>query len=223
MESESDWTIIDPGSDFDPATITFGYTTDIPKGGIGGCLSIAGYGVTRNFIYQKVTLTKGHTYMLSAALIDDGDTAISNYWVEVNLVKKEPVLSGTGTDADFGSTDYDFQLGMHYWKTVNNIDYNRLTGYDGLLQNTLPFEWLHAGSGSTADSVITSPRDPGFVGAHGDSAIFTLPDTISTTEWYVLIKARAFMTAGETDPAYNWLIDELSLWDMAETKPSAIA
>ena len=31
------------------------------------------------------------------------------------------------------------------------------------------------------------------------------------------------MTAGETDPAYNWLIDELSLWDMAETKPSAIA
>jgi hypothetical protein len=220
MEDDSPWTILDVSSyGFDESTISFGYTLDTPADGSGGCLSIAGYGVTRNFIYQQVHLTLGHTYMLSAALKDGGETSISNYWVEVNLVKKEPELSGTGTDADFGATTYDFQLGMHYWKTVNGVAYDRLTSYDGLMQNTLPFIWLGALSDGTVDSVITSPRDASFQGAHGDSAIFTLPDTASTADWYVLIKAGAFMNAGEMEPAYNWLIDELSLWDMAEVKP----
>ena len=102
---------------------------------------------------------------------------------------------------------------MHYWKSLGSVAYDRLTSYDGLMQNTLPFEWLHAGSGRTADSIITNPRDDTFHGAHGDSIIFTLPDTVSTTDWYVLIKVGAFMTEGETEPAYNWLLDELSLLD----------
>ena len=221
MEDESAWTITDlSGNGLDPVTITFNYTADKPTGGKVGCLSIAGFGQTRNFIYQKVSLTKGHTYLIRGLLKDGSDTTnlISNYWVEVNLVKKEPIIenfNGTGTSADFGVDNYDFGMGMHYWKTIGAIHYDRLTGYDGTIQGTLPLTWIH-GSG-TADSIITNPRDTAWQVIHpGDSAKFTLPDTVSTTDWYFLIKAGAFMTAGATEPSYNWLIDELSLWDLAQ-------
>lgn len=219
MEDESDWTVIDAGSAFDPVTIIFNYQDDIPSKGKDGCLSISGAGITRNFIYQKVTLTKGHNYYLSCALKNTNSVDLTSYWIEINLVKKEPVLSGEGTAADFGSSSSDFQIGMHYWKTVNGVAYDRIEpGYDGLIENTLSFAYLGA-STLGGDSIITNPRDPNFTGSHGDSIIFTLPDTVSTTEWYVLIKAGEFMTAGAIEPVYNWLLDELTLWDLAEPLP----
>ncbi len=228
MENESAWTITDLSANgLDPVTIIFNYTAHKPTGGKGGCLSIAGYGQTRNFIYQKVSLTKGHTYLIRGLLKDGSDTTnlISNYWVEVDLVKKEPIIdnfTGTGISADFGAGNYDYEMGMHYWKTIGAIHYDRLTGYDGPIQKTIPFEWFHTAQdsllniGTYPDSLITSPRDTAFTKAHGDSAKFTLPDTVSTTDWYFLIKAGAFMTAGATEPSYNWLLDELSLWDLAQ-------
>jgi hypothetical protein len=219
MEAGADWTVIDVGDAFDPSAVTFNYDIDVPSAGKGGCLSISGAGITRNFIYQKVTLTKGHTYYLSCALKNLSDETLQNYWLEVNLVNKEPVLSGDGTGADFGASKADFQIGMHYWKTVNGVDYNRIeTGYDGLLEKTLSFAYV--GAGAAGDSIITSPRDENFTGMHGDSIFFTLPDTVSSTDWYVLIKAGEFMTAGATEPAYNWLLDELTLWDMAQPLPA---
>ncbi len=231
MEDESAWTITDVSlvqTGFDPATITFNYADDKPKGGQGGCLSVAGYGITRNFIYQKVTLTKGHTYLLRGLLKDASDTInlISNYWVEVDLVKIEPKIENfngqTGTAIDFGASPYDYYLGMQYWLTLNGIDYSRLTGYDGPIQATLPFEWFHSGY-NNSDSIINSPRDAAFTLVHRDSAKFTLSDTVSTTDWYVLIKIGAFMTSGATEPSYNWLIDELSLWDLAQPIQTSIA
>jgi hypothetical protein len=214
MEDESAWTVIDVGDAFDASTISFNYTDDIPSAGKGGCLSISGSGVTRNFIYQKVTLVKGHTYYLSCALKNAGAEDVQNYWIEVNLVNREPVLVGEGTAADFEASKSEFQLGMHYWKNVGGIDYSRIeTGYDGLMEKTLDFAYLGADNGN--DLIVTNPRDPNFVGLHGDSIIFTLPDTVSTTDWYVLIKAGEFMTAGATEPIYNWLLDELTLWDMS--------
>jgi hypothetical protein len=219
MEDENDWTVIDVGNAFDPSAITFNYDIDVPSAGKGGCLSISGAGITRNFIYQKVTLTKGHTYYLSCALKNASAADLTNYWLEVNLVNKEPVLVGDGTSADFGASKSDFQLGMHYWKSVNGVDYSRIeTGYDGLIEKTLNFAYL--GAGAAGDSIITSPRDPAFNGMHGDSIFFILPDTVSTIDWYVLIKAGEFMTAGLTEPVYNWLLDELTLWDMAEPLPA---
>ena len=231
MEDESAWTITDVSIAqpvFDPATITFNYTDDKPKGGEGGCLSIAGYGVTRNFIYQKVTLTKGHKYLLRGLLKDASDTTnlISNYWVEVDLVKIEPKIENfngqTGTAIDFGAGHCDYYLGMQYWLNLNGIDYSRLTGYNGPMQATLPFEWFYCGY-NHSDSLINNPRDAAFAKAHGDSAKFTLPDTVSTTDWYVLIKIGAFMTSGATEPSYNWLIDGLSLWDLTQPLQTFIA
>jgi hypothetical protein len=224
MEDESAWSITDVSASqtgFDPATITFNYTNDKPEGGQGGCLSISGYGITRNFLYQKVTLTKGHTYLLRGFLKDASDTnnLISNYWVEVDLVKIEPKIENfngqTGTAIDFLSSHYDYYWGMQYWLNLNGVDYSRLTGYNGSMGKTLPFEWLYCGYNHT-DSIISSPKDAAFPKAHGDSVIFTLPDTASTNVWYVLIKAGAFMTSGATEPSYNWLLDELSLWDLAQ-------
>jgi hypothetical protein len=224
MEDESAWKITDvtqTETGFDTSTITFNYNADKPEGGQGGCLNIAGYGITRNFIYQKVSLTKGHTYLLKGLLKDASDTTnlISNYWVEVNLVKTEPKIDNfngqTGTSIDFGAGNYDYQLGMHYWKSIGDIKYDRLTGYDGPIEKTLPFVWIHCGYDNT-DSVITNPRDDIFVLNNSDSAKFTLLDTVSTTTWYVLIKVGAFMNSGATDPSYNWLIDELSLWDLSQ-------
>lgn len=224
MEDPSAWETTDVTQQeqgFDSPAITFNYTDDVPTGGKGGCLSIAGYGVTRNFIYQKVTLKKGHTYLLRGYLKDASDITnlISNYWVEVDLVKIEPKIENfngqTGTSIDFVAGHYDYYLGMQYWLNLNGVDYSRLTSYDGPIQKTLPFEWLYCGT-NHSDSIITNPRDADFTLAHGDNAKFTLPDTVSTTDWYVLIKVGAFMTAGATEPSYNWLIDELSLWDLAQ-------
>ncbi|MGC8804294.1 MAG: T9SS type A sorting domain-containing protein, partial [Bacteroidales bacterium] len=91
--------------------------------------------------------------------------------------------------------------------------------YDDLMEKTLPFDWKSVLPGGK-DSVITNPRDPNFVGKHGDSIIFTIADTVSTEDWYLLIKAGAFMTAGTAEPRYNWLLDELILWDMTEPLPA---
>lgn len=220
MEDANAWTVIDVGDAYDPSEVTFNYTADKPGKGQGGCLSIAASGVTRNFIYQPVTLRKGHTYFLSCALKNAGDADIQNYWLEINLVKREPVLVGEGTSSDFGVGQYEYQIGMHYWRSIGSIAYDRIPAdYDGLMEKTLPFDWKGVLPGGK-DSVITNPRDPNFVGKHGDSIIFTIADTVSTEDWYVLIKAGAFMTAGAAEPRYNWLLDELILWDMAEPLPA---
>jgi hypothetical protein len=220
FESETPWTIIDVGSDYDPSAIIFNYTDDTPARGTDGCLSVSGAGITRNFIYQKVTLTKGHTYRLSCALKNLSDADNLNYWVEVNLVSKEPVLSGDGTASDFEASKGDYQMGMHYWKVVNSTDYSRVpSDFDGWMEETINFAWLRVLEGDV-DSVITDPRNSSFA---GDSLpIFTLPDTVSSTDWYLLIKAGAFTTLGATTPVYQWLFDNLSLWDLAEPRPSGI-
>jgi hypothetical protein len=222
MEDESAWTVIDVGSAFDASTITFDCMDNTPKNGKGGCLSISAAGVSRNFIYQKVSLTKGHTYYLSCAFKNVGDPDISSYWVELNLVNREPVLVGDGTGADFGAGKSEYQIGMNYWKSLNGVDYSRIAAdYDGLMEKTLNFVYLGAGA-KGGDSIFTNPRDPDFKGLHGDSIIFTLPDTVTSKDWYVLIKAGAFMTAGATAPVYNWLFDELTLWDMAEPLKTSV-
>lgn len=222
MEDANAWTVIDVGDAYDPSEVTFNYTDDKPAKGQGGCLSIAASGVTRNFIYQPVTLRRGHTYFLSCALKNAGDAGISNYWLEINLVKREPVLVGEGTSSDFGVSRYEYQMGMHYWRSIGSTAYDRIpAGYDDLMEKTLPFDWKGVLAGGK-DSVITNPRKPNFVGKHGDSIIFTIPDTVSTEDWYLLIKAGAFMTAGAAEPRYNWLLDELILWDMAEPLPTSV-
>jgi hypothetical protein len=224
MEDGSAWKMTDvtqKETGFDAATITFNYTADKPDGGKGGCLNITGYGITRNFLYQKVSLTKGHTYLLRGLLKDASDTTnlIFNYWFEVDIVKLEPKIENfngnTGTAIDFEAANYDYIMGMHYWKSIGTVKYDRLTGYDGPIQNTLPFVWIHCGYDKN-DSVITNPRDPDLPEGTSNNAEFTLPDTVSTTDWYVLIKAGAFMNSGATDPSYNWLLDELSLWDLSQ-------
>ena len=222
MEDATKWTVINVGDAYDPATITFNYKTDVPAKGKGGCLRLSGGGVTRTFIYQKVTLTKKHSYYLSCALKDISKATFESYWLEVNLVNRLPVLVGDGTSSDFAAGASEFQMGMHYWKTVNGIDYNRIdAGYNGLMEKTIDFAYLGALSEGTADSIITNPRDANFKGKHGDSIVFTLPDTVRTTTWYVLIKAGMFTTKGTLTPAFDWLLDELTLFDL--TKPSQIS
>ena len=223
MEDASVWKVIDVGNAYDPSTITFNYKEKVPAKGKGGCLRISGAGINRTFIYQKVALTKKHTYYLSCALRNLRTQNIESYWLEINIVNRLPELAGDGTASDFEAKKSDYQMGMHYWKSINGTDYNRIdSGYNGLMEKTIYFAYLGGAADGVADSVITNPRDKNFKGLHGDSIIFTVPDTVKSTSWYLLIKAGMFTTKGNTAPAYDWLLDELTLWDMAQSIQSSV-
>ena len=213
MEDASKWTVLDvtqAQTSKVAAEVTFNYTDDTPADGAGGCLHVSGDG--RCFVYQKVTLTPGKTYALSAAFkAVSGDDVYQYYWNEVNIVNREPFLDADHDD--FGAGKGEYQLGMHYWKSINDggttgdstVAYDRMDNFDGLLQNSVTFAFLGVAKGGTADSLLTSPRDPSFSNKNfrNGAVIFTLPDT-SKTNWYVLIKSGG--NAGK-----DVLYDEISL------------
>lgn len=217
MEDATKWTVLDLSQTTNaPAEVTFDYGDDGPAKGEGGCLRVSGDG--RAFIYQKVTLTPGKSYELSVAFkAVSGDDVYQNYWNEVNLVKNEPFV-----DADHGDTGAskgEFQLGQHYWKSLkggttgdSTVLYDRLNNFDGLFQETVDFEFLGMAKGGTADSTLTSPRDPSFSRKNfkNGAVVFTLPKT-ANADWYVLIKAGG-------GPAMDVLFDEISLKEVDFTQ-----
>ena len=90
MEDASKWTVLDvtqAQTNQVAAEVTFNYSDDAPAKGEGGCLRASGDG--RCFIYQKVTLTPGKSYALSAAFkAVSGDDVYQFYWNEVNIVNR---------------------------------------------------------------------------------------------------------------------------------------
>lgn len=213
MEDESKWTVLDvtqAQTNKVGADVTFNYGDDTPAKGEGNCLRISGDG--RVFIYQKVALTPGKTYALSAAFkAVSGDDVYQYYWNEVNIVRREPFVDAEHDD--FGAGKGEYQLGMHYWKNIqggasgdSTVDYSRMDSFDGLLQESVSFSFLGVAMGGTTDSILSSPRDASFTTKNfkNGAVIFTLPDTVKTTDWYVLIKS-----GGNAEK--DVLFDEISL------------
>lgn len=211
MEDASKWTVLDATQAQTyqiAAEVTFNYSDDAPAKGEGGCLRVSGDG--RAFIYQKVTLTPGKSYALSVAFkAVSGDDFYQNYWNEVNIDRIEPLVDADHDDCGAGKGE--FQLGMHYWKYIINadgeqIDYNRMDSFDGLFQESVDFDFKGVAMGGTADSILTSPRDASFFTENfkNGAVTFTLPDTVTVTDWYVLIKA-----GGNAEK--DVLFDEISL------------
>ena len=213
MEDDSKWTVLDvtqAQTSKVAAEVTFNYSDDAPANGAGNCLRVSGDG--RAFIYQKVTLTPGKSYALSVAFkAVSTDDFYQNYWNEVNIVSREPFLDADHDD--FAASKGEFQLGMHYWKSImggttgdSTVAYDRMDSFDGLFQNSVNFAYLGVALGGTADSIFTSPRDASFSTENfkNGAVTFTLPDTVIATDWYVLIK-----TGGSAEK--DVLFDEISL------------
>lgn len=207
MENELEWTVLDVTVlALDMSTVTFDYQADGPSGGEGGCLSIEGYGQTRNFIYQPVTLTPGNSYQFTCEFKDGSLDSITNYWVELWLAQEEPFLTAVGDD--WGVTDYDYLYQMHSWKSIDGIPYNTVYGEDGSVEDFLPLSWNAAGA--SGDSILNNPKDGD---PNNDTNIFRLPED-AITDWYVGIKVGCGNTQGVADPTFNMLYDNVSLLDL---------
>ena len=201
MEKESSWEILDISAleGVEASDISFDYTGDVPTGGSGGCLSISGSGITRNFIYQEVTLIPGHTYVLNGLVKDASPDSLTNYWVELWLADEEPNLDDDAED--WGVDENDYLIQMHSWKSVEGVDYNSMYQVDGTFLELLPLE--------NNNAVLSSPKDDNIV----DNVEFTLPETAVST-WYVGIKMGCWNDIAES-PEFEYLFDNIILWDLA--------
>ncbi|UCH14184.1 MAG: T9SS type A sorting domain-containing protein [Bacteroidales bacterium] len=56
-----------------------------------------------------------------------------------------------------------------------------------------------------------------------DSIYFTIPDTVSMTDWYVVLKVGSWNDLGSTDPTFDYLIDEIRLIDLGIVNVESIS
>ncbi len=193
MEDDQAWQFSTPnGSDAaDLVTPTFNYTEDMPTGGAGGCLELTGYGQTRSVTWQEITIVPGDTYSFTGFVKNISADALENTWIEVILSRTEP-----NPDTDYGAGFGDYIYSNNSWMAAPYGDFTEL---DGDLLSTMQLS-LKGNGDDVADEVLTEPT-------------FVIPDTISTNIWYVAIKAGCWNTAGDDNPTFDFLFDELSLID----------
>lgn len=204
MENEAAWTVFWRSDATDVGTTTFGYIDDRPSGGSGGCLSICSYGQTGAHVYQPVVLTPGNFYTLTGFYKTSGPDDLVNAWVEVILSRTEPP---EGSDYQPGDGDYIYA--QNVWKEA---PYNAfmVAGWEGTFEEHFEFKWVKGGSGG-ADSIFAP------------NPVFILPDTVSVTTWYVVIKAGMWAdAAGDESQYFNMLFDNVSLFDHGDSPPSTI-
>ncbi|MBN2729841.1 MAG: T9SS type A sorting domain-containing protein [Bacteroidales bacterium] len=189
MENEASWTVIlDPGAS-DLSDVLLNYQSDYPEGGGDGSLYIKGYGQTNSYVYQKVTLVPGHKYSFSGLVKSIGADEVTNAWIELILSKTEPA-------AGFGAGDKDYIYSKNSWMAA---PYNDFSSIDGDFMNTAEFQWKKA-KDDASDSILTSHE-------------FVLPED-SPEEWFVVVKAGCWNTAGDPMPTFEFLFDNISLVDI---------
>lgn len=87
--------------------------------------------------------------------------------------------------ADYGPGAGDYRYQMNTWFAADTLD-----DYDGMISDRFQFE---------------NGLDP-----HE----FVLPDTVTETTWYLVIKAGCWNTAGDPVPSFDLLFDEVWLLDL---------
>lgn len=94
MESAASWSILDLGAG-DGHTETFGYNSDRPLGGAGGCLRCEGAGNWSSVaVYQEITVTRGTRYKISMVVKTAMDFEANNHWTEVVIIDSVPAEDG---------------------------------------------------------------------------------------------------------------------------------
>ncbi len=202
MQTEASWITFWRSDAPDVGTVTFNYTTDVPAGGSGGCLSINSFGQSGAHVYQGVTITPGHTYSFTGAFKNSSINELQSTWVELILSRTEPP---EGSDFTAGTGDYIYAMNVWMDPPYDTLKY---VGFDGTFQEHFQFKWV--GGGSAGDSILTTSN-------------LYIPDTTSTPNWYVVIKAGCWAdAAGDESVSFNLLFDDISLWDLAQDPPPAI-
>jgi len=212
---EGDWIVYwSVGTGENDPYYTFGYDDNCPSAGQGDCLAVEWFAPLRVQIYQPVTIELEHSYELTGAYKNISSVTCNMNWLELILTRSEPNVEG-----DWLAVGGDFRYQMHSWK---GEPYQNIDEHDGTFESLLPLEWLSVAS-DEGDSLLSSPlvedMPPG-----GDNLTCYIPDTVTTTDWFVVIKFGRTATGdeGAVDGAFTFLFDNISLWDLAEAKPSGI-
>ncbi len=180
----------------DSATFQFNYTNDFPSLGSGGCMLVTGQGQIESIFYQAITIVPGHYYKFSGLIKNASTETITNAnsygaWFQVFLSRSKPV-DGASYDPVVGDFEYTFD-------TWNQGD---ATGIDGKFIDAMVFYNVKASSG--ANDTLTSE-------------VIFIPDTVSTTTWYVISKNGSYNPTAAAGPVFSFLYDEISLKDLGTT------
>ncbi|QQS50221.1 MAG: T9SS type A sorting domain-containing protein [Bacteroidota bacterium] len=146
MENASNWTIVDLAAG-DGHTETFGYTSDIPTGGSGGCLSMSGAGNWGNAaVCQSVTLEKGVDYKLSM-LIKTIDLVVESTWAEAVITDAIPADDGY-------ITGFPINMALNSWDCAD------VTEVDGdFAENNCGAKLLNANDDENVIDVLNYPGE----------------------------------------------------------------
>lgn len=199
MEDSTEWITYWRADNADTGSFVFNYTDDIPTAGAGGCLKINAFGNSGAFAKKAVTITPGHAYHLNGAFKNISTDAITNSWVELIFTRVNPIV-----DAEFGAGDSYVIYERNSWMAA---PYNEMD-LDGAFEDDFNY------------------RSPSFSAPYSKN--FVIADTVTLTEWWILIKAGSSNGDGVATPNIEYLFDEISLMDLgidveAPSDPSNLA
>jgi hypothetical protein len=188
MEDANSWHFSSRTDKTDIVEATFNYTLDIPTDGSGGCLELTGMGDAESYTWQKVSIVPGHKYTLSGFLKSISTETVTNTWAEVFFSRNKPDSS-----KGYGAGTGDYWYTNSTWKSA---PYGNFDGLDGALIDVTEFIWDNM-KVDGQDSILTSSE-------------ITIPDTVSVTDWYVVIKTGCWNATG-SGPTFDFLFDNISL------------
>lgn len=199
MEDSTAWITWWREDNADTGSFKFNYTDDVPAYGDGGCLKINAFGNSGAFVKQAITITPGHAYHLSGAFKNISTDPITNSWLELICTRVEPEEG-----MEFNAGDAYVIYERNSWMSAPNNDLDIDTTFE------TGFNY----------------RSPSFDAPYSKN--FVIADTVTQTEWWVLIKAGSSNGDGVTTPDINYLFDEIAMMDLgvdeeAPTDPSNLA
>lgn len=155
-------------------TYEFNYVADGPAAGDGGCYMVSSFGQSASFLWQPVTITPGHKYLITGAYKNASVDSVQNTWVELFITRFKPAGGEVITDIGYE---------LNTWMEPSILNFNGTFQDDFILANTATKE------------------------------IF-IPDTVTQTEWYLVLKAGCWNNLADPDPTFILLFDEISLTDL---------
>ncbi len=108
-------------------THKFNYTDDTPAAGEGGCYMVSSFGQSASFLWQPVTITPGHKYLITGAFKNASVDTIANTWVELFITKVMPAGGEVSTAIGYS---------MNTWHGPDTLNFDGTFQDDFLLANT---------------------------------------------------------------------------------------
>jgi hypothetical protein len=118
MEDSTLWNYYWGSNASDSGTFLFNYTDEIPSEGDGGCYRVTSGGQSASFLWQNVTVTANHNYLMTGAFKNISEDSIANTWVEFILTRTMP----TGGEVSKGSGEFMYTLNTWHGPDTLNFD-----------------------------------------------------------------------------------------------------